>query len=304
MLLASFALRGPAVPTQPYEFTQVHMGLPVRLVLYATTAEEATNAARLAFKRIAALDRMMSDYRPDSELRRLESQADRPVVVSRELFTVVQRAVEISRASGGAFDPTVAPLVALWREARRTGRMPRDEDLNRARALAGSHRLTLDPVRPSIRLDQPRMRLDLGGIAKGYILQESLAVLRSSGVTRALVESGGDIVVGDAPPGREGWTIDVSCGDPEFRAHAANLTNRALSTSGPTNQFIEIDGVRYSHVIDPRTGLGVTNPTVAHVIARDGTTADALATALTVVGRQGANALVSQFPGVMICLSN
>jgi thiamine biosynthesis lipoprotein len=280
------------------------MGLPVRLALYATGEPDAMNAARLAFERIAALDRLMSDYRPDSELRRLESQAARPVAVSRELFAVVQRAVEISRASGGAFDPTVAPLVALWREARRTGRMPRQEDLDRARALAGSDRIALDAIRLSIRLEQPGMRLDLGGIAKGYILQEALATLRSSGVTRALVESGGDIVVGDAPPGRKGWTIDVSCGDARFRARASSLANSALSTSGPTNQFIEIDGVRYSHVIDPRTGLGITNPTVAHVIARDAATADALATALTVVGHQGANALASQFPGVMICLTS
>jgi FAD:protein FMN transferase len=280
------------------------MGLPVRLALYATGEPDAMNAARLAFERIAALERMMSDYRPDSELRDLESQAGRPVVVSRELFTVVQRAVEISRTSGGAFDPTVAPLVALWREARRTGLIPRREDLKRARALVGSHRIELDAVRLSIRLEQPGMRLDLGGIAKGYILQEALATLRSSGVTRALVESGGDIVVGDAPPGRKGWTIDVSCGDAPFRARASSLANSALSTSGPTNQFIEIDGVRYSHVIDPRTGFGITNPTVAHVIASDAATADALATALTVVGHQGAIALASQFPGVMICLTS
>jgi FAD:protein FMN transferase len=113
-----------------------------------------------------------------------------------------------------------------------------------------------------------------------------------------------DIVVGDAPPGRKGWTIDVSCGDAPFRARASSLANSALSTSGPTNQFIEIDGVRYSHVIDPRTGFGITNPTVAHVIASDAATADALATALTVVGHQGAIALASQFPGVMICLTS
>ena len=304
MLLASFALHGAPAPPQLYEFTQVHMGLPVRLALHATGEQDATNAARLAFARIAALDRMMSDYRPDSELRRLESPAGRRVVVSRELFTVVQRAVEISRATGGAFDPTVAPLVAVWREARRTGRMPRPEDLDRARALTGSDRIALDSVRLSIRLEQPGMRLDLGGIAKGYILQEALAMLRSSGVTRALVESGGDIVVGDAPPGRDGWTIDVSCGDAPFRARASNLTNSALSTSGPTNQFVEIDGVRYSHVVDPRTGVGVTNGIVAHVIARDGAVADALATALTVVGHQGANALASLFPGVAICLTS
>jgi thiamine biosynthesis lipoprotein len=147
------------------------------------------------------------------------------------------------------------------------------------------------------------MRLDLGGIAKGYILQEALATLRLAGVTRALVESGGDIVVGDAPPGRDGWTIHVSGADPDFRAAASRLTNSALSTSGATMQFVEIDGVRYSHVIDPRTGLGVTNAVTAHVIARDAATADALATALTVVGHPGLEVLKEQFPGVGVALT-
>ena len=297
-------LQPASAPTRPYEFTQVHMGLPVRLALYAVSEAEASGAARSSFERIAALDRMMSDYRSDSELRRLESRTGERVVVSRDLLTVVQRAVEISQASGGVFDPTVAPLVSLWREARRTGQMPRREDLDRARALVGSHRIELDGLHSSIRFGEPGMRLDLGGIAKGYILQQALATLRSAGVTRALVESGGDIVVGDAPPGREGWTIDVSCADAPFRARASRLTNSALSTSGPTEQFVVIDGVRYSHVIDPRSGLGVTHAIVAHVIASDAATADALSTALTVVGHQGASALANQFPGVMICLTN
>lgn len=290
--------------TAPYEFTQVHMGLPVRIALYATSESEARTAARLSFERIAALDRIMSDYRTDSELRRLEARAGKPVVVSRDLLAVVQRAVEISRATDGAFDPTVAPLVALWREARRTGRMPPREALDRAGALVGSHRLELDTVRSTIRLERPGVRLDLGGIAKGYILQEALATLRSAGVTRALAESGGDIVVGDAPPGRNGWTIDVSCDDAAFRALASRLANSALSTSGPTMQFVEIDGVRHSHVIDPRTGLGVTSPIVAHVIASDAATADALATALTVVGHHGATTFVGRFPGVATCLTH
>jgi thiamine biosynthesis lipoprotein len=147
------------------------------------------------------------------------------------------------------------------------------------------------------------MRLDLGGIAKGYILQEALATLRRAGIDRALVESGGDIVVGDAPPGHDGWTIDVSAADPDFRQSASRLTNVALSTSGATAQFVEIDGVRYSHVVDPRTGLGVTNGLTAHVIAQDAATADALATALAVVGHQGLHGLSRQFPGVTLALT-
>jgi thiamine biosynthesis lipoprotein len=303
IIMAAIALPTIPIRAEPHEFTQVHMGLPVRLVLYDADSAHAGEAARLAFERIATLDRMMSDYRPDSELRRLEARAGEPVVASRELFAVIDRAVEISRATAGAFDPTVAPLVALWREARRSGRLPAPADLERARVLVGCDRLELDASRSTVHLRQRGMRLDLGGIAKGYILQEALATLRRNGIRRALVEAGGDIVVGDAPPGRDGWTIDVSAGDADFRQAASRLTNSALSTSGADVQFVEIDGARYSHVVDPRTGLGVTNGVTAHVIAQDGATADALATALTVTGHQGVGMLRQQFPGVAIALT-
>ncbi len=183
------------------------MGLPVRLALYATSESEARTAARLSFERIAALDRIMSDYRTDSELRRLEARAGQPVVVSRDLLAVVQRAVEISRATDGAFDPTVAPLVALWREARRTGRMPPREALDRARALVGSHRLELDTVRSTIRIERRECAWTSVALPRATSYRKRWQIMRSAGVTRALVESGGDIVVGDAPPGRE-WLDD------------------------------------------------------------------------------------------------
>lgn len=285
----------PPVPG-PYEFTQVHMGLPVRLVLHAPNRSAAESAARDAFARIAELDRMMSDYRPDSELREI---ADKRVRVSPELLAVLRRAVEIAEATNGAFDPTVGPLVALWRHARITRRLPEPSALQSARERSGWRQLELHPESSSIRLRVEDMRLDLGGIAKGYILQEALQILRSRGVTRALVESGGDIVVGDAPPGRAGWRIDVPRADRGFAARAAQLTNAALSTSGPTAQFVEIDGVPYSHVIDPRTGLGLTTRITAHVIAPDGATADALATALTVLGPDAAERVLARFPRVV-----
>ena len=255
------------------------MGLPVRIRLYSSSEEAAGTAASAAFARIAALDQMMSDYRPDSELRRLGSSWS---PVSRELFAVLERAIEIADATGGAYDPTVGPLVALWREARQSHRLPDASAIDTAKALVGWRLVQLDAARPAVRLAREGVRLDLGGIAKGYIIQQALQAMIPFGVTRALVEAGGDIVVGDAPPGRDGWSIDVTGSDAEFVARAARLTNAALATSGPTAQFVEIDGVRYSHVVDPRTGLGLTNQVTARVIAANGATADALATALTV----------------------
>lgn len=287
-------------PVPPFEFTQVHMGMPVRLVLHAAGPEAARLAAGAAFDRIAELDRMMSDYRDDSELRRLDARPQEWIPASEELFAVLARAVEIAEATGGAFDPSVAPLVALWREARKSRRLPERSRLEAARALVGWRHVQLDPPRRAVRLAKPGMRLDLGGIAKGYILAQGLRTLRARGVASALLEAGGDIVVGDAPPGRAGWRIDVPSASAQFGERAARLSNAALATSGPTAQFVEIEGVRYSHVVDPRTGLGVTNHVVARVIAEEAATADALATALTILGPDGVAAISTRFRGVFI----
>jgi thiamine biosynthesis lipoprotein len=275
------------------------MGLEVTIRLYTGREGEGSAAARVAFARIATLDHMMSDYRLDSELRRLETAVDRWSVVSIELFAVLQRAVEIAGASDGAFDPSVGPLVAIWRDARVRRQMPERSALQAAAMRVGWRKIQMDASRRAVRLAQPGMRLDLGGIAKGYILQEALRALEAQGVTRALVLAGGDIVVGDAPPGRDGWHIEAPGADKVFQDRAGRLANAALSTSGPTSQFVEIEGVRYSHVIDPRTGLGLTNQVVARVIADDAATADALSTALSVVGPQGAPALLARFPQVL-----
>jgi thiamine biosynthesis lipoprotein len=284
-------------PIQLYEYMQVHMGLPVRVAVYTADERAARDAARAAFTRIAALDRMMSDYRPDSELRRLGSGAWIPV--SRELFHTIALATAIAEQTDGAFDPSTGPFVALWREARKTGRLPDRAALDAARARVGWRKIQLDNARRRIRLDAPDMRLDLGGIAKGYILQEALRTIRARGIAQALLEAGGDILVGDAPPRRSGWRIETEGADSTFAERASRLTNAAIATSGSAAQFVEIDGVRYSHVIDPRTGLGATNQYVARVIAPDGATADALATALAVLGPEAVPRLRARFPRII-----
>ena len=300
---------GSATPTVEtrYEFAQVHLGLPVRLTLYAADEPRARNAATTAFSRIAALEQIFSDYRPDSEVSRLSTKHDEYVRVTDELFVVLSRSVEIARSTNGAFDPTVGPLVTLWREARRTGRLPERTVIENARTRVGWTLLDLNVADRSVRLRKSGMRLDLGGIAKGYILQAAVLALREQRITRALVEAGGDVVAGDAPPGRRGWHLDLPGGiaiNAAFAERAAPLSNAALATSGPTFQFVEIDGVRYSHVIDPRQGLGVTLDRVARVIARDAATADALATALGVLGADAVPDIMTRFPGVMAAISD
>lgn len=273
------------------------MGMPVRIVLYADDAT-ARSAARAAFDRIAALEDVLSDYRPASELRRLEPRAGVWVEASEPLFEVLGCAKEIARRTDGAFDPTVGPVIGLWREARRTGRLPDESALDSAHALVDWRELELDAERRAVRLARPGMRLDLGGIAKGYILSAAFETLRRRGVDRALLEAGGDILAGEAPPGRRGWRIEVDGADSAFLARASALTRAALATSGPTQQYVEIDGTRFSHVVDPRTGRALTRDYVTHVIAPDAVTADALATALGVLGPDAVAPILARFPGV------
>ena len=161
--------------------------------------------------------------------------------------------------------------------------MPAPDALAEARRLVGWSRVELDESAQTVRLPGPGMRLDLGGIAKGYILQKALATLRDHGVTVAMIDAGGDIVAGDPPRRSGGWRIQFSAGC-EVRSVEVLLRNGALATSGATAQFVEIDGARYSHVMDPRTGLGLTSHRTVHVRAPDGATADAWATALGVLG--------------------
>jgi len=269
------------------------MGLAVRLVLYAPDEDRAKAAGRAAFARIRQLDACLSDWRVDSELNRLSASAGgAPVPVSADLFTVLAAATEMARRSSGAFDATVGPLVALWRRARREGVLPAPADLAAARALVGWRHLRLDATARTAQLALPGMRLDLGGIAKGYVGDEALATLRAHGVTQALYEAGGEIVVGDAPPGAAGWVIELADGE------RVTVANRAVSASGDTAQFVVIRGTRYSHVVDPHTGLGLTTRLNAHVLAPDGMTADALATAVTVLGPDAGGALAATWPGV------
>lgn len=280
------------------EFSELHMGVEVRIVLYAPDDPRARSAARAAFARIAELEDIMSDYRPESEVRRLERRPAEWVPVSEELFHVLARGLQVAEATDGAFDPTVGPLVALWREARRRGRLPHARALDSARALVGWRHVSLDSAGRRVRLATAGMRLDLGGIAKGDIAQRALEAMRLHGVTSALVEAGGDIAVGDAPPGERGWRIDTPAADSLVRVRAAALVSAAIATSGPGSQFVEIAGRRYSHVVDPRTGLGLTSANQATVIAPEGALADALATALTVLDAEAGARVVSRYDDV------
>lgn len=282
---------------QRYEYTQLHMGMQVRLVLYADREDRAREAARAAFNRIAVLDSTLSHYQADSELSRLNEQAGGPpVAVSDDLFNVLEYALTISERSGGAFDVTVGPLVDLWQSSAERGMLPDEGALEQTRTRVGWEYIRLDPDERTVQLLAPGMELDLGGLAKGYILDESMDILRERRIDQALIEAGGDIVVSEAPPGTEGWRIQVPYYPEPDSMDLLVLTDVAISTSGDTEQYVLINETRYSHVIDPRTGLGLTDQVLATVVAPSGLQADALATTASILGREEGREFLTSYP--------
>jgi thiamine biosynthesis lipoprotein len=277
------------------------MGTRFRIILYAPDRAAATRASRAAFARIAELDGIMTDYRSTSELMHLCEKAGKgPVHVSDDLFRPLARAQEVSRLSGGAFDVTVGPVVRLWRQARKTRQLPDPKELEKARQVVGYRKMRLDARAHTVALDKPGMQLDLGGIGKGYAADEALAALRRQGVTQALVAAGGDIAVGDAPPGKEGWTIGIAPLDnPAAKPrHYLLLHNAAVSTSGDVEQHLDINGKRYSHIIDPRTGMGLEGRNSVTVVGPNGLTVDPLTKVVSVLGPEEGIKILDRLPGV------
>jgi thiamine biosynthesis lipoprotein len=285
-----------------YTYGKPEMGVPFRFVLYATNQTQADAAADAAFARIQKLNDIMSDYDPESELSKLSgtSGTGREIRVSQDLWHVLQRAEALAERSGGAFDVTVGPYVILWRKARRQNELPEPALLEEARRAVGYRHIRLNPTRQSVELLVPGMRLDLGGIAKGYAVDEGLKVLREAGISRALVEGGGDVAVGEPPPGKTGWRIELSPLD-ATNAPAArflSLKHAAISTSGDLYQRVEIGGKRYSHIVDPFTGIGLTDHSLVSVIAPDSITADSLTKVVSVLSPEKSLVIIEATSGV------
>ena len=284
-----------------FTLVEYHMGIDARLVVYATDKQVVDKACEAAFKRIAQLDDIMSDYRPKSELMRFCAQPKgTKVKISDDLYRVFERSQQVSRRSKGVFDITVGPIVQLWRRARKSGKMPDQLALTEARKLVGFQKLTLDRKTQTASLAMDGMKLDLGGIGKGYAGDEALKVLRQNGIRIALIEMGGDIVFGDAPPESKGWKVSV----PNDISKDLFLHNCAISSSGDTEQFVVIDGKRYSHVVDPRTGLGLTNRIQASIIAKNGFTTDPLSKAMTMLDNRDRAKLLRWYPSTKVFIKN
>lgn len=278
---------------QRFEYRQTRMGMAVRVVLYAPSDSTARRTGHAAFRKMADLEAILSSYRDSSELNRLSRRAGTgPVSVSEPLFTLLRHAQRLARQSDGAFDATAGPLLDLWAAARRSERLPDSSALRRAAARVGWQHVRLNEERRTVQLRADSMQLNVGGIAKGFILDRALDTLSAEGISRAMIEAGGDLVMSGPPPGEDGWRVRLSGADPDGSARTVRLQHAAVSTSGDTEQFVVIDGTRYSHVVDPRTGIGLTHRLLVTVVADRGVTADGLATTVGVLGAEGGSSFL------------
>lgn len=312
-----------------YVFERPEMGSPFTISIYSsagngsatyrsTTAEDGAadvaadsaaiaSAAAAAFRKADTLNTLLSDYRDSSEINRLSATSGqgRFIPVSAPLFSIIQHAQSAALSSQGSYDITIGPVVQLWRKARKTKVFPDADSLKIALARTGYRYLHLDTLTRSVWLEKPGMKLDVGGLGKGFVAQAVLDLLRESGYPCAMVNAGGKIVVGESPPGKAGWVIGINApGEKEkIMPMFLSLANFSVATSGDIYQYVEFDGKRYSHIVDPKTGIGLTRRRNVTALAADGTTADWLATACSILPLRKSFRMIRRFPGAALFVS-
>ena len=298
----SLAAALAANAAERFEFASDHMGTRFGLTLYCDTKPRAEAAAKDAFARVAAIEKVLTDYDPKSEAmqvcRRNDERPGVPIVISDDLYRCLKISLRVAELTQGKFDPTVGPLSKLWRLSRRTQQPSDPADLRAALAKVGYAKLKLDPNARTVTFSVPGVRLDFGGIGKGFAADEVRTLLRDKHkLESVLIAAGGDITCGDAPPGTRGWRVAIkplAQGRPERRLV---LATQSVSTSGDLDQVALIGGVRYSHVLDPTTGVGLTGRRSVTVVAPSGALADALTKAASVLPAAQALKLIVGVPG-------
>lgn len=299
------------VAQERFDFSAPIMATTFRISVHADTRAQAEAAADAAFQHIVKLNAILTDYEPTSDLIQLCNAVNAvapgtPVSAQGPLLDLLSKSQQLSQLTDGGFDVTCGNLTHLWRRARRQKKLPPPQRLQQALASTGWQALTVDTQAQTVAFHKPGLLLDVGGIAKGYAADEGLRILREKGLTRALVMAGGDIAIGDPPPGQDAWEIKLrtftkpTAGEEE-PMETVQLKHCGVSTSGDLYQFTEIDGIRYSHIVSPQTGVGLSERVACSVIAPDCTTSDALATAMCVLGQQRGQEVIRQaFPKVMV----
>ena len=274
---------------QRHTYQQSLMGTRFSITLYVDGGSQGKSqadlAAKAAFQFAIDVNAACSDYDITSELMRVNhAPAHQAIPISPLLYDILDSALTIAKKTHGAYDPTLGHHSYNWRMARKKGILPSVNQLSIAQAASGWKHLHLDARDRSVTKQTDRMRLDLGGIAKGYAAEKMLQILKQHQITSASVTAGGEIRLGDPPPHQEGWKITLKTLDAnhQLSPHTLMLSNCAVSTSGDLHQSITIDGQRYSHIVNPATGLGLTHRISATIIADNATLTDALATAYCV----------------------
>ena len=300
---AALCVVGAALPHGPlhyHEAARVSMACTYAIEAYGRDARALPRLLEEALDEVDRIDRLMSHYRADSPLSRVNREAaQHPVAVEAELFDFIAEAIRYHRESDGAFDITVGPLMKVWGFFRGDGHLPSDQDLAAARRHVGAAHVVMNPIDRTIAFDQPGVELDLGGIAKGYAVDRAVAVLKQRGLAAALISAGGSTLYAlGSPPGRDGWPIAIQDPADQRRiARTLSLRDRALSIAGSSEKSFEAGGVTYSHIMDPRTGRPVQGLLAVAVLAPTGTAGDALDNALFVMGPERSQAYLKSLPG-------
>jgi thiamine biosynthesis lipoprotein len=308
--LSSRAAKKRSVPLTCMMLARAAMGTRFELLLCGDDPLFLRAVGEEALDEIERLEAQLSRFRPDSELSGINARAERePVAVEPRLFALLERIARLWEATGGAFDPTIGPLMACWglaggdrRPATNEQRPPDPAALAAARGRVGFQNVALDPETRSVRFLRPGMSLDLGAIGKGYAIETAAALLVEAGLTTALLHGGTSTVYGlGAPPDADAWTVAVrdpaaAAGDSGRHVARIRLRDRALSVSAPHGKSFVVGGVRYGHVLDPRRGEPVQGPLLAALVTDSPTDGDALSTALLVLGAEGAAAVRAYDP--------
>ena len=272
---------------QRFSFTEPKMGSPLTIIFYHPDSMQAAATAKKCFALVDSLVNIFSDYIDSSELNRLCAQAGtgRFVACSPALFDILLQSRYAYQNSKGRFDITLGPVTRLWRKARKENTFPSASAVHEKLLLTGFKKIQFDTATHAVRLAITGMQLDLGGIGQGYIAQRVIDYLNSAKIDQALVNVSGDIVCSGSPPGAAGWTVAINMPESETELLPRHLliSHRAVTTSGDVYQYMEHNHKRYSHIVDPSTGYGITSQRNVTVIAADGTTADWLTKACSIL---------------------
>ena len=291
-------------PIVGYESSFSAMGTTVQLKAFHRDSDVVARAFEAVESRVRELEAILTDYDPASETRRLSELAPlRPTPVSQPLWELLEDCDRWHELSHGAFDASLGELTQLWRKYRRSSRLPTPDQITAARAQTGWQHVQLDASAHSIFFDSPELRLDFGAIGKGYIVDQAFEILCAADLPCSLINISGNMRAGAAPPERFGWRIEIAPlepGSPPLRQ--VQIANQSIATSGDLWQFVLIDGVRHSHILDPHTGMGVVGPRCATAIAPTATDADALATTACIVGFDAAAEIAQQLAQIeLLC---